>query len=703
LHDVFTGAQRAGLEVTAGVAAYSMVECYLRLNRHDEALELAEETVARFERLDTPTETARAHFFCALAYARLGDLEPALARLGEASEGFARTGLAGELARVALQRASLYLADGDWAAAEQEAARAHALFAERGEAVLQAQAAIVQAHAALALDRRDVAVRLAQSARATAHERGALWLTHEAHHVLAGAARARGDFRAALDEYDAAIASIDQAQSGLAIELRGNFLEDKLAVYHEAIECSLQLDRPEAAFAYLERAKSRALVDYLAGHVEIRVRTHQPANQVLLDELARLREEHNWFYNQLYGYGVGQRPEVGRNSAEVNQLQVAIREREKGIARVLERLALGRSECLEGLMLPLSAEHFAPPALDDRTVLLEYFFWADNGAVFVRSRGALTVVPLNTTQTAVSRLLNLGQLNLDTTARAIGAGEPLAALTRNARGILEGLYRALLDPVAGHLVGCERLVVVPYGVTHYVPFHALYDGQRYVLERHEVSVCPSSSLLRMCADRARSRHRSLTRRGREPSALVIAYSDGGRLPHVLHEGRTVRALLPGECYLEEQATRAVLAAATGHDVLHLAAHGEARLDDPTFAHVKLADGQLSMVDVLNLDLDGALVTLSACESGRSVVWAGDELIGLSRGFLYAGASTLVQSLWRVEDGSTARLMEQFYRALRDGQTKGAALRAAQLSLLHGADSHPYLWAPFQLVGDSGSL
>src|SRR5439155_10065085 len=126
------------------------------------------------------------------------------------------------------------------------------------------------------------------------------------------------------------------------------------------------------------------------------------------------------------------------------------------------------------------------------------------------------------------------------------------------------------------------------------------------------------------------------------------------------------------------ATRAaVLSSASHHGVLHLAAHGEARLDNPTFGHLRLADGQLSMVDVFNLHLQGALVTLSACETGRSVVAGGDELIGLSRGFLYAGATTLVQSLWRVEDGSTACLMAHFYGALQDGRPKGAALREAQ--------------------------
>jgi CHAT domain-containing protein len=135
-------------------------------------------------------------------------------------------------------------------------------------------------------------------------------------------------------------------------------------------------------------------------------------------------------------------------------------------------------------------------------------------------------------------------------------------------------------------------------------------------------------------------------------------------------------------------------------VVHLAAHGEARLDNPAFAHVALADGQLGMPDIVNIRLDGALVTLSACETGRNAVVGGDELVGLSRGFLFAGASTLIQSLWRVDDRSTTSQMEDFYTALRQAKTPGTALRDAQRRSLEVAP-HPYVWAPFQVVGYGG--
>jgi CHAT domain-containing protein len=265
-------------------------------------------------------------------------------------------------------------------------------------------------------------------------------------------------------------------------------------------------------------------------------------------------------------------------------------------------------------------------------------------------------------------------------------------LARNARGVLRSLYRLLLEPVAAALEGRRAVQIIPYGVTHAVPWHALFDGERHLLQRVEVAVSPSSAVLQLCEGRRR-------RRWRGQGALVMGYSDGGRLPAVGPEVQGVVTVLGGQCYAEGEATRArLIEQAPRYDQIHLAAHGEARLDRPEFAHLKLADGQLSMTDVFNLSLDGALVTLSACETGRSVVTGGDELIGLARGFLYAGAATLVQSLWRVEDGSTARLMERFYGRLQQGAPAGTALRQAQLDLL-GEGAPPYVWAPFQLVGD----
>lgn len=696
--------EQDGQDVDAAWAALNIVTCYLTLNRNTEALGLAEETVDRFERCGTPTEAAKARFACALAHARLGEGARALALLDEAARTFTATGLTSDLGNTILQRARLYLGEEDWLAVVQEAEAAQAIFAQRGLIVRQMQADLLRARALLGLGDLEAAASTAQSVLVTARARDLHWLAPECHHILAGVARTRGEMRRALAACRTAIDGIEHVQSRLAVELRGNFLADKLHVYQDAIDCCLRLADPQSAFVFLERAKSRALVDYLTSHPDVRIRARSAANQELADELARLRGEHDWFYNRLYGYGLTRRSDNARAEAETATLQAAIREREVRIARILERLALHRADGeqeREALIPPLADQESVLPDLDVRTALLEYYFHDRGGAVFVVSQRGMEVVDLETSPWAIRQMLNRWQLNLDATARALVAGAPLDGLARNARGILASLHGMLLGPVAAALaaIGCERLVIIPYGPTHSVPFHALYDGRRHLLEAMEVTTCPSSNLLQLCDARSR---RERPARG----ALVVAYSDSGRLPFVLEEAETVAALLSGECLIEEQATRAALAAsAPRHAIVHLAAHGEARQDNPTFAHLRLADGQLNPADVFNLNLDGALVTLSACETGRGVVMGGDELIGLSRGFLYAGAATLVQSLWRVEDGSAARLMEQFYRGLCSGQSSGAALREAQCALLGNPDTgvHPYFWAPFQLLGASGTL
>ncbi len=685
--------ERSGLVNEAAIVALRMVECYLSLNRPSEALALANETAARFERLGTPTDSAKARFYAAIAMARLGETTEAKHLLGRVAAAFTATGLLTESALVILQQATLSLNDADWSTAYAEAEQASALFADRGLAIRQAQADLVRARASLALGNSDAAELYARSALQVSDRLDVVWLAHEAHHVLGKVAEVRADLPAALHAFDSAVESIERVQSTLAIELRTNFLDDKLAVYEDAIATSLRLSRPDLAFAYLERAKSRALVDYLASNLEIQINAREGTSPELLDALARLREEHNGLYNRLYGYGFTQGDDTNPLQNE-ETLRAAVREREKQIARLLERLALDRTE---GLVVRGQAGESPPdlPDLEADTVLLEYFFGKEGGAVFVVTRDGITVVPLRVRPREVQRLLHQWNLNLTSTGQAIGAGAPLDALGRNARGILAMLYQALVTPVAAYLAGAARLIVIPYGATHAVPFHALFDGERYLIERLDVSVCPSSRLLRLCAERPRHI---------QQRALIVAHSDGGRLPAALAEARAIGALLPGTLLAEDAATcTAVVAEAPHHSVLHIAAHGEARLDNPAFAHLRLADGHLSVVDVFNLRLPGVLVTLSGCETGRSVVTGGDEVIGLSRGFLYAGASTLVQTLWRVEDDSTARLMSAFYREIRQGRSKSGALRAAQRAMLADKGVHPFYWAPFQLIGDAGPL
>jgi len=684
--DALAAAERAGLADTVVEVGLEMIRCYAGLNRHADALELAERLVARSETTALPTEAAKARLACAQALAALGQVEPALAQLEEAMATFRATGQAAELAEAELLRARLHLAAHDWPASASWAADALTMFASRGLTVPCAQAELVLAHAALEQQQPSEAAAHVRAALELTQERGLLPLTHQAHHVLGRVADSVGDSAAALSEYEAAVADLERVQSSLTTELRIDFMGDKLALFHDAIYAAMRAGEHERAFAYLERAKSRALVDYLTSGAEVRVRGDDPAEQALLDELAERREEHHWFYSRLYGLGAeGEAP----GEVERGVLRLAVAQREKRIAALLERLALLRDA--EGLEAVGARPAAAPtlPVVPPGSVLLEYVLREDQGLVFVITAGGLEVAPLTVGSRDVRRLLARWQLNLDSVTRELRHAEQRDLLMHNARGILRALHHALIEPVAEHLAGAERLVVIPYGPTHAVPFHALFDGQRYLTEYLQVATSPSSALLELSERRPGPRGRG---------ALVVGHSRGGQLPGVIAEARAVASLLGGVCLLEDEATcPAVVAEAPRRDIVHLAAHGEARLDNPLFAHLDLADGQLSMVDVFNLRLDGALVTLSACETGRSAVRGGDELVGLSRGFLFAGAATLVQTLWRVDDSSTAQLMREFYSGLTQGVSPGAALRRAQRTLLDQG-VHPHLWGAFQLVG-----
>ena len=232
---------------------------------------------------------------------------------------------------------------------------------------------------------------------------------------------------------------------------------------------------------------------------------------------------------------------------------------------------------------------------------------------------------------------------------------------------------------------------MPYGALHYLPFHLLHDGQHYLIENFEVVIMPAAGLMTRPAPR------------RLPGALVLAHSRGGQLPHVKAEADLVHQLFGGTRWAEQDARRAALHTQP-RQILHIAAHGQYRLDQPDLSYLELADGLLYADDLLQQDLSYELVTLSGCETGRATVAGGEELIGLGRGLLYAGAGALVLSLWSVADEITVDLMALMYGQLRMGASKAAALRHAQRTLLSAVpDGHPAFWGAFQLTGDAGSL
>ncbi|MEO6800575.1 MAG: CHAT domain-containing protein [Rhodanobacter sp.] len=278
--------------------------------------------------------------------------------------------------------------------------------------------------------------------------------------------------------------------------------------------------------------------------------------------------------------------------------------------------------------------------------------------------------------------------------------QSIIAGRRSAVGAADQLGDLLLKPLA--LPSGVRLIVVPHGPLHYLPFQALRLDGHYLIEDHPLSVTPSISIALQLIDRGLKMQRTLTAFGNPDVAPQYA------LPGSEAEVKALAADFPGaQVYLHAQATKPMFEARAGStSLIHVAAHAQADTIDPLYSRILLAseNGKVNFLEaheVLGLNLDKvSLVTLSACESGLGRVTDGDEVLGFTRSFLSAGSSGLIVSLWPVSDDATKLLMSTLYGELARGTDVQLAMQRAQLAVLHTPNmDHPFFWAPFDVIGD----
>ncbi|MBW2701000.1 MAG: CHAT domain-containing protein [Deltaproteobacteria bacterium] len=248
----------------------------------------------------------------------------------------------------------------------------------------------------------------------------------------------------------------------------------------------------------------------------------------------------------------------------------------------------------------------------------------------------------------------------------------------------------------------RRLLVVPWGPLHQVPFAALHDGKAWLLDSFDFAVVPSGSVLVML------RARVYKARSLEVLALANPATELPALPAAEKEADMLASLFGKSIHVlrGSQATESVFRReAPGKQFVHLASHGQFLGDRPMDSYLALAGPkgrkqELTAAEVLSVDLSAArLVVLSACHSGELAVQRGDERLGLSRAFLHSGARALVASLWELSDNSAVELTRELYVELKQGKTPTAALNQAQRKLKNNKRfTHPFYWAALNLVG-----
>lgn len=268
----------------------------------------------------------------------------------------------------------------------------------------------------------------------------------------------------------------------------------------------------------------------------------------------------------------------------------------------------------------------------------------------------------------------------------------------------QALYAKLIAPLklGSGDKQAKRLFIVPHGPLHYLPFQALHDGQGYLIAREAISIWPSASV----------GGQLWSRPNRAVSALLAfgnpATQENVPLPGAEREVKEVSELFKQkQVFVQQDATKVTFKLRANQSaVLHVAAHAEVDDVDPLFSKILLAnDGQdrglLEAREVYGLDMHSvSLVTLSACESGLGKVLKGDEIVGFTRSFLSAGASSMVASLWPVADNSTEALMTRLYQSMGEGADLMDSMRTAQLDVQKQRRfAHPFFWAPFNVIGN----
>jgi CHAT domain-containing protein len=506
--------------------------------------------------------------------------------------------------------------------------------------------------------------------------------------------------------FDEALDILEDAQGSVLVEqLRTGALRRALASvdpYDLAIDFLLDQGKSSKAFVAAERGRARAFLEAL---------------RLAGDEIARalpaeyLEAEASLLSDISEGQTALRLADLP--SGQRRALEQAIQVDEERLRALRLRLASERPAVAEARFPTLkTAEDVQTGGLAPRQALLMFFLGARQSTLWIVRTDGVHVAHL----APAARIEAAAREYLQKVSRPDSPGEPEQA---------SALFQLLLPDVSS-LTGVDHLVIVPHGILLNVPFEALRDpsGQR-LIERFGVEYAPSASSFSLLTSRRRAERSASTllaignplMQGREDAATrsvgVEHLSLLKALPFTGAELRDIASVYGSSARILER-TRATERELRDADlssvsILHFATHGLIDEQRPERSALVLTaeapgdDGVLQVREIYGLKLRDALVTLSACDTALGANVRGEGILGLSRAFFYAGASSVIASLWSVNDRSAASFMTEFYSGLGEGMGASAALRHAKLRFLreHENWSHPYHWATFIVIGDGG--
>jgi len=558
-------------------------------------------------------------------------------------------------------------------------------------------------------------------------DRKILW---EAYFGLGQCFEKKHKFSWAVKSYKRAIDVIDQIRSQIFLDTyKASFVRDKLKVYEFLISLLYQMnvDDPssshaEEIFHVLERAKSRAFLESLG---ESKIDIRESLSPGLKKRENELSSQISLVIQEL------SRPDLSKKRRK--ELLNKLRDREDDYISLISRMRVEVPELANLVSAEPCSVKQVQQHLDGKTALIEYFLGENESFMVFITKNEFGVYGLPS------------RSEIEKSIKAY-----IKILSGPPRGEFKGtlaakrIYRELLYPAERNIPeSVESLIIVPDGILYSLPFETLIpdtQDQRsqddYLITKYKISYVPSSSaLLFLSENMAKSGNpKSLlafgnpsymlrdSSKGKKPKTeiqiLRELYLDQGfdfsPLPYTEREILEISTYFSADkkdIYLKDEAREEIFKEAPLKDyqIIHFACHGFLAEEFPFRSALVLSldddpqeDGFLQVLELYNLRLKADLVVLSACQTGKGRLERGEGILGLPRIFFYAGARSVMLTLWRINDESAATFMNLFYRYLSKGNDKAQALRLTKLDMINSKFRHPFYWAAFILNGDSNS-
>ena len=544
----------------------------------------------------------------------------------------------------------------------------------------------------------DIAMRESKWQDAEAAYRAALTISEKSFlqdfvwraHAGIGLVRLRqDDVASAESSFRSAVGVIEALRAGLKSESsRSGFQADQgvQSVYADLVRVLMRQGKVEESWQISERSRARAFIDSL-GNKEVQF--SDPESTKLVDQERRAKSDLELAQRRLAlssaGGSIGSSGQASRES-----LEAAVARLRSEHEAILRQMSERNPQLTQFIVVDAISVGELDKLMPRGTAVVEYMLNTDEIYVWVIKDGKISGKAIPADQAKIAQKIEEFRLLLQNYSTTEFLGRELAD--------------TLLRPVEEMIRGAERLAIVPHSSLHYLAFAALPHDGKFLVDSFPIFYLESATVARFTLG-------ARTETKRDPQGLrivALGNPDVGKalaLPFAEREARSMARYFPAmkKALLADATETFLLENATKADVIHIASHGEFNNAAPAESRLLLArdktnDGSLTIGEIFAMRLNADLITLSACETGLGKLASGDEIIGMNRAFFYAGATSLVSSLWRISDVASAVVMKRFYRALSEGNDKAAALRSAQM-LVREYYPHPAYWAAFRLLGD----